>query len=122
MSTTVSTRLNLVEVRQAIAYVIDREQNGFVSLGESGVAVEYMTGMSDGLSDAWLSDETLDSLNFYEQDLDLAEELLTGLGFSRNDDGIWVDDNGDTLSFELTFPQEFADWSAAAENATAHIE
>ncbi len=113
--------LNLVEVRQAIAYAVDRIQNGVVSLGESGVAVEYMTGMSDGLSEAWLSDETLDSLNYYEHDLMKAEELLTGIGFSRNDDGTWVDDNGDTLSFELTFPQEFADWSAAAENATAQL-
>ena len=113
--------LNLVEVRQAIAHAVDRIQNGVVSLGDSGVAVEYMTGMSDGLSEAWLSDETLDSLNFYDYDLMKAEELLTGVGFSRNDDGVWVDDNGDTLSFELTFPQEFADWSAAAENATAQL-
>ena len=113
--------LNLVEVRQAIAHAIDRIQNGVVSLGDSGVAVEYMTGMSDGLSEAWLSDDTLDSLNFYDYDLMKAEELLTGVGFSRNDDGVWVDDNGDALSFELTFPQEFADWSAAAENATAQL-
>ena len=113
--------LNLVEVRQAIAYAIDREQNGVVSLGESGVAVEYMTGMSDGLSESWLSDDTLDALNPYFQDLDEAEALLMSVGFSRNDDGIWVDDNGDTLSFELTFPQEFADWSAAAENATQQL-
>ena len=113
--------LNLVEVRQAIAYVIDREQNGFVSLGESGVAVEYMDGMSDGLSDAWLSDDTIDALNFYEYSPETAEALLEGVGFSRNADGIWMDDNGDTLSFELTFPQEYADWSAAAENATAQL-
>ena len=113
--------LNRVEVRQAIAYAVDRIQNGVVSLGESGVAVEYMTGMSDGLSEAWLSDETLDSLTYYEHDLMKAEELLTSIGFSRNDDGGWVDDNGDTLSFELTFPQEFADWSAAAENAVAQL-
>jgi peptide/nickel transport system substrate-binding protein len=101
--------------------VVDREQNGFVSLGESGVGVEYMTGMSDGIAESWLSDETLDSLNYYEQDLAAAEELLTGIGFSRNDDGIWVDDQGNTLSFELIFPQEFADWSAAAENATTQL-
>jgi peptide/nickel transport system substrate-binding protein len=113
--------LNLVEVRQAVAYVVDRIQNGVVSLGESGVGVEFMTGMSDGLSEAWLSDETLDTLNYYEHDLMKAEELLTSVGFSRNDDGVWVDDNGDTLSFELTFPQEFADWSASAENATAQL-
>lgn len=113
--------LNLPEVRQAIAHAIDREQNGFVSLGESGVAVEYMTGMSDGLTEAWLSDEAIDSLDTYDYDPARAEELLTGIGFSRNDAGIWVDDQGNTLSFELTFPQEFADWSAAAENATAQL-
>ena len=113
--------LNMVEVRQAIAYAIDRVQNGFVSLGESGVAVEYMTGMSDGLSDAWLDDDTIDMLNTYDHDLAMAEELLMGAGFSRGDDGMWMDDNGDALAFELTFPQEFADWSAAAENATAQL-
>jgi len=113
--------LDLVEVRQAIAHIIDREQNGFVSLGESGVPVEYMTGMSDGLSEAWLSDETLDSLNYYEHNLDGAAALLESVGFSRNSDSIWVDDNGDALAFELTFPQEFADWSASAENATAQL-
>ena len=104
-----------------MAYAIDRIQNGVVSMGESGVAVEYMTGMSDGLSEAWLGDDTLDSLNTYEHDLMKAEQLLTSVGFSRNDAGAWVDDNGDTLSFELTFPQEFADWSAAAENAVGQL-
>jgi len=113
--------LDLVEVRQAIAHIIDREQNGFVSLGESGVPVEYMTGMSDGLSEAWLSDETLDSLNYYEHNLEGAAALLESVGFSRNSDGIWVDDNGDALAFELTFPQEFADWQASSENATPQL-
>ncbi len=113
--------LNVPEVRQAMAHVIDREQNGFVSLGESGVAVEYMTGMSDGIAESWLSDDILDSLNYYDYNLDGATALLESVGFSMNDDGIWMDDNGDTLSFELIFPQEFADWSAAAENATSQL-
>ncbi len=113
--------LNMVEVRQAIAYTVDRIQNGVVSLGDSGVAVEFMTGMSDGLSLAWLSDDTLDALNTYDHDLMKAEELLQSVGFSRDEAGMWMDDNGDPLAFELTFPQEYADWSAAAENATAQL-
>jgi peptide/nickel transport system substrate-binding protein len=112
---------DMVEVRQAIAYAIDREQNGFVSLGESGVAVEYMTGLADGLTESWLSDEALDSLNTYSYDPDMAAQLMESVGFTKNDDGKWVDADGNTLSFELTFPQEFADWSAAAENATAQL-
>jgi peptide/nickel transport system substrate-binding protein len=113
--------LNLVEVRQAIAYAIDRQQNGFVSLGESGVAVELMTGMADALADIWLSPEVIDSLNTYEKDLDMAASLLEGIGFTRGADNIWVDDQGNPLAFELTFPQEFADWSAAAENAIQQL-
>jgi peptide/nickel transport system substrate-binding protein len=113
--------LNLPEVRKAIAYVIDRQQNGFVSLGESGVAVELMTGMSDALADIWLSEETIDSLNTYDVDHDAATELLESVGFSKGADGIWVDDQGNPLAFELIFPQEFADWSAAAENAIAQL-
>lgn len=113
--------LNLVEVRQAIAHVIDREENGFVSLGESGIANECMCGFSDNLVPTWLSDEVADSLDYYDYDLDAATALLEGIGFSTNDDGIWVDDQGNTLSFELIFPAEFLDWAGAAENATQQL-
>ncbi len=113
--------LNLPEVRQAMAYVIDREQNGFVSLGESGVAVEYMAGMGDALADIWLSEEVIASLNPYALDTDMASSLLEGIGFSKGGDGVWVDDQGNPLAFELIFPQEFADWSAAAENAIQQL-
>ncbi len=113
--------LDRVEVRQAMAYVIDRQQNGFVSLGDSGVAVELMTGISDALADIWLSEEVIDSLNTYERDLDAATSLLEGIGYSKGADGIWVDDQGNPLAFEMTFPQEYADWSAAAENAIAQL-
>jgi peptide/nickel transport system substrate-binding protein len=107
-----------VEVRQAIAHAIDRDQNGFVSLGESGVAVEYMMGFSDNLAELWLSEETLDSLNTYEYDPEGAAALLEGIGFTMGDDGVWIDDQGNRMAFELIFPAEFLDWAAAAENAT----
>lgn len=109
------------EVRQALAYAIDREQNGFVSLGESGVAVECMCGFSDNLTELWLSEETLDSLNPYDYDPETAAEILEGIGFSRGDDGVWVDDQGNRMAFELIFPAEFLDWAAAAENATQQL-
>lgn len=112
---------NLVEVRQAMAYAIDREENGFVSLAESGIANECMCGFSDNLVPAWLSEDVQDSLNFYDLDTDLATEMLEGIGFSRGDDGIWMDDNGDPLAFELIFPAEFLDWAAAAENVTQQL-
>ncbi len=119
--------LSRVEVRQAIAYAIDRDQNGFVSLGNSGVASEYMTGIGDSLAESWLSDDVLGGLNSYGLDMSrdeaLAEAtaLLEGIGYTKGADGVWLDDAGAPLAFELIFPQEFADWSAAAENATQQL-
>lgn len=112
---------NLVEVRQAMAYAIDREENGFVSLAESGIANECMCGLSDNLVPLWVSDDVQSQLNYYDLDRDLAASMLEGIGFSRNGDGIWVDDQGNTLSFELIFPAEFLDWAAAAENVTDQL-
>ncbi|MEZ4631259.1 MAG: ABC transporter substrate-binding protein [Deinococcales bacterium] len=104
-------------LHQAIAYAIDREENGFVSLGQSGVAVEYMAGFSDNLLKGYVSEDVLDSLNTYDYDPEKAAELMASMGYSKGDDGIWQDADGKDLAFELIFPAEFADWSAAAENA-----
>lgn len=109
--------LNDVRFRQAVAHIVDREENGFVSLGESGVAVEYMAGISDNLLRSYVSQDVIDSLNTYDLDHDKAAELLTDMGYSKGADGIWADASGNKLAFELIFPAEYADWSAAAENA-----
>jgi peptide/nickel transport system substrate-binding protein len=106
------------EVRRALAHVIDREENGFVSLGESGVAVEYMMGFSDNLAELYLSDETLEALDPYDYDVEAATAMLEEIGFTKGSDGVWLDDQGNRMAFELIFPAEFADWAAAAENAT----
>ncbi len=108
---------NRVEVRQAMAHAIDREENGFVSLAQSGVAVEYMGGVSDNLLPLYVSADTLASLNTYDYNPEGAAAILEGIGFSKGSDGVWVDDQGNRMAFELIFPAEFADWSAAAENA-----
>jgi len=109
------------EVRQAMAYAIDREQNGFVILGESGIPQECMCGFSDNLTGLWLSEETLDSLNAYDYDVDEAAAILEGIGFTMGDDGVWIDDQGNRMAFELIFPAEFLDWAAAAENAIQQL-
>lgn len=113
--------LNRPEVRQAMAYAINREENGFVSLGESGIANECMCGISDNLVPLWISEEVQDSFNYYDYDPDQAAAVLEGIGYSRGEDGVWVDEEGNRLAFELIFPAEFLDWAAAAENATAQL-
>ncbi|WP_169239417.1 ABC transporter substrate-binding protein [Candidatus Roseilinea sp. NK_OTU-006] len=108
--------LGLKEVRQAIAYSVKRDENGKVSLGDSGVPHKYMVGISDNLIPNWIEADALAQMNTYDYNPQKAEELLTGIGFKKGDDGVWVDDKGKKLEFELTVPAEFADWSAAAEN------
>ena len=113
--------LNRAEVRQAIAYAVNREENGTVSLGDSGKAVKYMVGFSDTLVPIWLTDDQIAQLNTYEYNPDKAEEILKSIGFKRDSDGVWVDDKGNRMEFELTFPAEYADWSAAGQNVAEQL-
>ena len=109
------------EFRQAIAYAIDRKQNGQVAFGDSGVPVEYMAGMSDTFADHWLSDEVKGKLNHYAYDQKKAEDMLTKLGFKRDSDKVWLDDKGKRIEVEFLFQEEFADWSGAAKNACEQL-
>ena len=113
--------LNRVEVRQAMAYAINRDENGFVSLGKSGVGVKFMTGFSDNLVPLWISKTNQKKLNLYSYDPKKAEAILQSIGFKRDKDGVWIDDKGNRMEYELIVPAEYADWSAAAENAAAQL-
>ncbi|MCX6046875.1 MAG: ABC transporter substrate-binding protein [Chloroflexi bacterium] len=109
------------EFRQAIAYAIDRTQNGKVAFGDSGVPVKYMTGMSDNFIDQWVTPEAKAKLNTYDLDPKKAEELLTSINFKKGADGIWTDETGKPIEVEFLFQAEFADWSGAAKNACEQL-
>ena len=100
--------------RQALAYAIDGDQIGFFSLADSGVAIQYYTGFSDNLVPNWLDEDFLGTLNTYETNLDTATQLLEEAGWTKDGDS-WVTPNGQPAAFELSFPAEFADWSAAGQ-------
>lgn len=90
-------------VRQALAMAIDRSQNGFVSLAGSGVAVEYMTGMSDNFVPSWMTAESIADLNPYEHDVEKAAALLQEAGWTKDGEN-WVMPDGTPARFELIFP------------------
>ncbi len=113
--------LNRVEVRRAIAYAINRDENAVVSLGESAKRQRYMAGFSDNLVPLWVSEAAMKKLNPYDYDLKKAEALLTGIGFKRGKDGVWVTDKGTRMEYEMIVPAEYADWTAAAENAANQL-
>ena len=108
------------EFRQALAYAVDRVQNGQIAFGASGVPVKYMAGMSDNFVDMWVTEEAKAKLNTYDLDPAKAEELLTGIGFTKEDDG-WHDETGKLIEVEFLFQAEFADWSGAAKNACEQL-
>ena len=68
-----------------------------------------------------MNQETLDSLDRYEYNLEGAAALMEQAGYTRNDAGKWVDAEGNTISAEYTFPADFADFSAMARDATAQL-
>ncbi len=109
------------EVRQAMAYAINKEENAFITLAESAKAPICMCGFSDNLVDLWLSEDVQSALNPYNQDLEMAEELMTGAGFTRDDDGVWMDGDGNRMEYEIKVAAEFADHSASAENVAEQL-
>jgi peptide/nickel transport system substrate-binding protein len=110
-----------VEVRQALAYAIDRTQAGTVALGKSGIAVKKMSGMADNMVDTYVSKDIQAKLNPYNLDLKKAEELLVKAGWKKGTDGQWSDDKGKKVEWEVYVPSDFADWAAAADNVAQQL-
>ncbi|MCA9834037.1 MAG: hypothetical protein KC435_08835 [Thermomicrobiales bacterium] len=114
------TELQDAKARQALAHAIDRGQNGTISLGASGVAVQYMAGFADALVPLWLSEEDMAGLNMYELDQDKASAMLQEVGFTKDGD-TWKKPDGSDAAYELSFPAEFADWSAAGQDLAEQL-
>ena len=113
--------LNRKEVRQAMAYAINKDENATVSLGESAMRQKYMTGLSDNILPIWVTEDNRAKLEEYRFNPQKAAEILEGIGFKKGADGIWVDDQGNAMEYDLMVPQEFADWSAAAQNVANQL-
>lgn len=101
------------KARQGLAHGINRDQSGTVSLAESGVGVKLMAGFSDNSVPQWISDPSV--LDKYELDAGKAESLLTEAGWKKNG-AKWQTPDGKDAKFELTFPAEFADYSATGSD------
>jgi peptide/nickel transport system substrate-binding protein len=114
------TEFNDKRARQALAYAIDRNQNGTVSLGDSGRGVQYMAGFSDLLVPTWMSSDDVARLNTYPYDVNQAAAQLQAAGWTKSGD-TWMTPDGRPAQYELVFPAEFADWSAAGQNVASQL-
>ncbi len=114
--------LNRVEVRQAFAYYIDRVENCKVAFGESCRPVKYEVGFTDAAVPTWLSDDQIKKLNTYDPDPKKADGLLTKIGFKKGADGVWVDDKGKKMEYELIVPADFTEYLASSENVAQQLK
>lgn len=99
------------EVRQAIAYVIDRDRVGELALPGVTRGVQHITGLADVMNEQWLDTSQLIE---YSVNHEKAAELLTSVGMT-NEDGLWYLEDGTQFTISLQCP---ATWSDAATAAT----
>ena len=108
------------KVRQAIALAINRDENATVSLGQSARNPKYMAGAPDLILERWMDEADLAKLNPYAHNVEEANKIMEGLGFTK-DNGVWVSPTGERMEYELGFPAEYADWSAAGQNLATQL-
>lgn len=108
-------------VRQALCCAFDHAQNGRVALGESGKDIKLFAGISDVLVPRWMSPEDQNKLQHYTFDQKRAASLLTAAGWKKRG-GTWYTPSGKQASYELLFPSDYPDWSAATENLASQLK
>ena len=109
------------EIRQALAYAVDRDQNALVSLGQSAKRPVYMAGVSDNILTHWVSASTLTALNQYAYNPAKAAQIFKANGFKKGSDGVYVAPDGSKMDYTLEVPAEYADWSASASNLAEQL-
>jgi len=95
------------EIRWAISYSLDRDELIEFAFKGTTTAIRLpypaypaLTPYIDSVSDL------LEEYNTLEFNLDKADEIMTGKGYTKDDEGMWVDGEGNTIAFEIiTFPQ-----------------
>jgi peptide/nickel transport system substrate-binding protein len=110
-----------VLVRRAAAHAINRDQSAFLTNGLGASGTVGMSGVLDSMQSTILSADAIASLDPYAFNLEGAAALMQEAGYTLNADGKWADASGATISVEYTFPQDFADFSAAAQDATQQL-
>ncbi len=109
--------LNLKEVRQAIAYVIDRGRVGELALPGVTRGTKYVSGLGDVMTESWVD---VTKLINYSVDHEKAAALLTQAGLSRKD-GQWYLANGAPFALSLQCPTSWSDASTAASEIAQQL-
>jgi peptide/nickel transport system substrate-binding protein len=107
--------LGRVEVRRALAHVLDRSKIAEAGFGASAATHSSMSGLSDLLIPRWFDEARFGKLNPYPPNLDEATALLTKAGYTKPRN-TWVDAAGEALALKLNFPGEFQGYPEVAQS------
>jgi peptide/nickel transport system substrate-binding protein len=109
--------LAIKEVRQAIAYVIDRNRVGELALPGVTRGTQFITGLGDEMAAQWMDTSKLIK---YPVDLKKAAELLTSAGMTQKD-GQWYLKDGKQFTLSLQCPSAWSDGSTAATEMSSQL-
>lgn len=102
-------------VRQAIHHLIDREVLLLIAEPGSEPADLTSSGMIPTMRDQFLSSDFQKTLTVYNNDKNKAEELLLAAGWSKNNNGIWVDENDKVVELEFATTSSYPTFFLCAD-------
>ena len=109
--------LDLKEVRQAFAYVIDRNRIGELALPGTTRGTKYISGLGDLMTETWVDTSKLTD---YTVNLEKAKTLLLGAGLTQKD-GKWFLADGKQFILTLQCPTSWSDAATAASEIAQQL-
>jgi peptide/nickel transport system substrate-binding protein len=109
-------------VRQAMAYAINRELCVQNSLPRAKQAPPIPTGVPSAAQEEFgiTTDNGYDAYGVGSKDFESASAVMEEAGYSQQD-GTWVDEEGNAVPITVTVPGSWSDWVLAAETAIQHL-
>lgn len=105
---------NLVAVRRALAYLIDRKSIQHVANPVSGVPADFVDGMIDSETKSALPSNVLASLKSYAYSPSKATSILLAAGFKKSG-GQWIMPNGKPWTATLYAPSGYPAWVSSVQ-------
>ncbi|HSP47620.1 MAG TPA: ABC transporter substrate-binding protein [Clostridiaceae bacterium] len=109
--------LDVKEVRQAFAYVIDRNRIGELALPGITRGAKYLSGLGDLMTENWVDTAKLTD---YTVNLEKAKTLLIGAGLTQKD-GKWILADGKPFTLTLQCPTSWSDAATAASEIAQQL-
>jgi peptide/nickel transport system substrate-binding protein len=111
---------NLVKVRQAIAYILNRHVIQKLAEPTAGSYSKWSTNMIDAAAEQWLTPAQQNQLNQYNTNDAMATKLLNEAGLKKVN-GSWMLPNGKPWTVDLEAVSGFSDWIEAASVISSEL-